>query len=142
MLPNLGNVQLDTVPVDYVAKAIKNSCLQQSSIGRVFHLCSGPDHSIKLTDLRQIVRRMMRKKGVSLPFLIPLPVFTFKNIIKWVTPLLNDKMQRIVKTFPFFLDYLSDNQAFDNQQATQFLGGGFEVDHLVVAISNYLENSI
>ena len=141
ILPNLGNVQLDTVPVDYVAKAIKYSCLQQSGIGKIFHWCSGPDHSIKLAVLRQIVRRMMREKGMSLPFLIQLPVFIFNKLIKWVTPFINEKLQRMIRTFPFFLDYLSDSQSFDNQQSTRFLGDACAEDHLTVAISNYLEKS-
>jgi thioester reductase-like protein len=141
-MPYLNNTRLDTVPVDYVARAIKISSLQQSSIGKIFHLCSGPDHSIKLTDLRQVVRSMMSEKGWRLPFLIRLPVVIFNKIINWVIPFLNEKMQRTIRAFPFFLDYLSDNQAFDNQQAMRFLGCECEADHLIVAISNYLENSI
>ena len=59
LLPYLEGVTLDTIPVDYVARAIHFSSLSQSAIGKVIHLCSGPKHAMKINWLVQELNRML-----------------------------------------------------------------------------------
>ncbi len=119
LLPNLGNAKLDTVPVDYVASVIKWSSLQHDSIGKIFHLCSGPNDSVQLTELQIIVRRIMKEQGIKLPVIINLPIGMFNTVLNFIAPWLPEKVRRSIKTFPFFLDYLADEHGFDNSLTSQ-----------------------
>ena len=140
-MPYLYNARLDTVPVDFVAESIKFSSSRQSASGRVMHLCSGPERAVKLTDLRRMVRAMMRDRGMPVPVMIKLPVLMFNALLIVITPFLNEKMQRTVKSFPFFLDYLTDSQAFANQNTSDFLGQRAK-EHLSVALAKYLDSKM
>jgi thioester reductase-like protein len=139
-LPNLGEVKLDTVAVDYVAAAIKYSSERRDSAGKIFHLCAGPD-AIKLTELQKLVRQTFKEGGIKTPMIIHLPIAAFNRLIDLIVPLLSEKMSRIAKTFPFFLDYLSDKQIFDNSRTQQYLSRSpdFSNNQLDVAIKKYLQ---
>ena len=64
LCPRLGQTRLDTVPADYVARAIAWSSGQSETAGKVLHLCSGPHDSIPLPELRRQVReRFARPAG-------------------------------------------------------------------------------
>ncbi|MBD9357736.1 SDR family oxidoreductase [Methylomonas albis] len=119
LLPNLGNAKLDTIPVDYVASVIQWSSLQQDTAGEIFHLCSGPTQSIQLAELQTIVRHMFRSQGFKVPVVIHLPISLFNAVLNFVAPWFSDKLQRAVRAFPFFLDYLADENGFDNSLTNQ-----------------------
>ncbi len=121
LLPFLGNTILDTVPVDYVAGVICWSSGQQMTIGKILHECSGPKQAITLKALQIQVRQMMRAQDIKIPMLIQLPTVVFNFAINWIAPFLSEKMQRAIKAFPFFLDYLADEQGFSNQETIQLL---------------------
>ncbi len=145
LLPFVGSAVLDTVPVDYVAQVIKFCSGREEMAGEIMHLCSGYD-AIKLTELRLLVRKMLKQHGRRLPVLIPLPVELFNVLIKWVTPLLSADLQRAVKTVPYFLDYLGDKQIFDNSGTLLLLKSQLEEsysmsnwDYLVNVLKSYLD---
>jgi len=121
LAPIYDQAILDTVPVDYVAEVLKWSSETPATIGKIFHLSSGPELSIKLTDLRSVVRQRMQAQGIKLPAIITLPSKVFKFTIKLVTPFLNEKVQRAIKVLPIFLDYLTDEQLFANQKTCEFI---------------------
>jgi len=121
-LPYFGDAALDTVPVDYVAQVIKWSSDQgKSTVGKIFHLCSGPNFSIPLTQLKRIVRAMMKNRGVKLPLIIPAPSVLFLLFLKLITPLVHTKMRRFMRTLPIFVDYLRDRQLFENKNTIIYL---------------------
>lgn len=139
LIPNLGHTKLDTIPVDYVAAVLKWSTQNQDSIGKIFHLCSGPKHSIELRELQKIVRQIFRLEGLKLPFIINLPKGVFNVVLNLVKPFLSSKVQRTIKTFPFFLDYLIDDQGFDNSLTCQYYCRTPPVcrDYLTILIHDY-----
>lgn len=142
LLPNVGNAGLDTVPVDYVAAVLMWSSESQDSIGKIFHLCSGVDDMVKLKELQTMARDNMQIHGLRLPRVISLPPALFNGIIKLISPLLNKRMKRAVKSFPFFLDYLADEQGFSNTDTIRFLHKKSEIlmparDSYLNAVINY-----
>ncbi len=138
LMPCLGDAVLDTVPVDYVVSMIHCSSSRQDVIGKIFHLCSGPDEAIRLVDLQCLVRQVIRTYGVKLPPLISVPLPVFNWVIKIMAPLLNEKLRRAVNTFPFFLDYLREDQRFRSRETLQLL----QTDLKLEDVSSYLERSL
>lgn len=138
ILPYFGNAALDIVPIDYVARVIKWSSEQgTSTVGKIFHLCSGPNFSIPLTQLQKIVRNMMKKHGIKLPLLIPVPSVLFQLLLKLIAPIVHEKTRRSIKTLPIFVDYLKDKQLFENKNTMIYLKkkSGPEL----TPIKNYIE---
>ncbi len=144
LLPKFGNVRLDTVPVDYVAGIIKWSSERPDCNGQIFHLCSGANTAIKLTELQNVVCKVMQTHGLKLPIIFSLSSALFNLVIKVVSPFLNKKKQRVVKSFPFFLDYIEDDQGFSNEATKRFLSerSALEMpahdDYLKIVLKNYL----
>lgn len=121
ILPSLRDAVLDTVPVDYVAASIKWSADHEvESSGKIFHLCSGPDDAIRLSELRNIVLEQFRSQGLKLPVAFSMPSAFFTVILNTITPFLSEKMRRPLKALPIFLDYLQDRQLFDNEKTLAF----------------------
>ena len=137
LAPYYRRAILDTVPVDYVANVLKWSSENENTIGKIFHLSSGPELSITLTDLRIVVRQLMKEQGIKTTRIISLPGNLFKITIKMVTPFLNNKTQRALKVLPIFLDYLTDDQLFGNDLTNRFMkeNGGPEIP----CVESYLE---
>ena len=138
ILPYFGNEALDIVPIDYVAQVIKWSSEQgKSTKDKIFHLCSGPNFSIQLTQLQKIIRNMMKNNGIKLPLIILVPSVLFTSLVKLITPLFPEKMRRSLRTLPIFVDYLRDGQLFDNKNTIIYLKekSGPELP----PVKNYLE---
>lgn len=137
LAPLYGQAILDTIPVDYVAQVLKWSSENEMCIGKVFHLSSGPELSIKLTELRRVVRKSMMEHKIKVPKIISFPSYLFNLAIKMVTPFLDEKIQRAVKVLPVFLDYLKDEQLFGSAMTRKFIeeNGGPEMP----MVNSYLE---
>ncbi len=121
MLPALGKVPLDTVPVDYVAQVLHWSSLRKECIGKILHICSGPNDAILLTDLKVLMRDKMLKKQIKTPKIISLPISWFYMTFKVVGVFVSEKKRRAIKTIPVFLNYLKIYQSFGNQDTTTYL---------------------
>lgn len=114
LLPRLGQVKLDIIPVNYVTKWIKASSQRQDNIGRIHNICSGSRDSIKLTHLQRTIRKLLIERNLTSPLLIHLPASIFNKLIRIELPFLTKRKQKQIKSFSYFLDYLSDNSIFDN----------------------------
>lgn len=116
VVPDTGDFRLDIVPVDYVARAIHLSSADPASIGRIFHLCSGPEHAFALSELNRYSN--LSKMGGAPRIL---PRFVFSRILpslRWVFP---KRVRRVLRNLPYFLVYLEDLQTFDNAETRDYL---------------------
>jgi len=118
-----GDAKLDIVPVDYVARAIHVASAQPDAVGRVFHLCSGPEGSIRLSDLSEQYRALATRRGERLRRLSRVSPRTFRRLLPWLTRLSWGRTRRALKGLPYFLAYLDEAQAFDVAQTKQYFSG-------------------
>ena len=135
--PRFGRTRLDVVPVDFVAAAVVWSSGQAATIGRVLHLCSGPEGSIAIGHLRRTVRETAIAHGARLPPAIGLPIAAFRSIASVIGAVSPEKIRRAIATLPVFLDYLAEDQSFANDNTLAVLReGGIELP----PIANYLSS--
>lgn len=139
ILPHLGDAILDIVPVDYVAQVIKWSSEQETNtVGKIFHLCSGPGSSIRVSELQKVVRILMKNYAIKLPSVFMVPSSLFKFFLKVTIPLVNETLRRPMKALPIFVSYLADRQVFNNTNTRCFLD-----EHLgprFIPANDYLQN--
>lgn len=139
ILPYFDDAVVDIVPVDYVARVIKwSSDQEKSTVGKIFHLCSGPDLSIRITHLQKILRTTLKTRGVNPSFILTLPSIIYIALLKLITPLVSEKLRRPMRTLPIFLDYINEKRLFDNKNTIAYLRkkSGPELP----PIKDYLEN--
>lgn len=127
-LPALGDARLDIIPVDYVARAIVWASGRADTAGKIFHLCSGPDHSIRLTELRQTIEFVFKSRGLITPSIHFLPRSLFSGCLPLIGALVSASHKKAVRSLPFFLDYLKESQSFENGKT----GGALGVQGIVV----------
>jgi thioester reductase-like protein len=122
--PSLETGTLDIVPNDYVARAIVAAACDTATVGRLFHLCSGPARAVRLKELRELVRREFRSAGRSgwLPT-IDLSRQNFTRLMHALAVFLPARERRALDTLPIYLDYLSGIQQFGNEETTRKLAG-------------------
>ncbi|OHX38405.1 hypothetical protein BJL95_08875 [Methylomonas sp. LWB] len=121
LLPHLGNAKLDIIPVDYVAKCIKTSSQRLDFVGKIFHLCSGPDQALKLVDIIKILQCISKEHVSDIPKVISIPLWAFNILTKATKHFIPKSTRRKTKSFPFFLAYLEARTSFDNQLSVQTL---------------------
>ncbi len=120
-LPDLGDAVLDIIPADVVAHAIVVACEKSDSVGRVLHLCSGPERSTNLKKLAAYLqhRTAMREGGrSSLKYLSRAQARRLVSIASWVTA---GRLRRSLRTMPYFLDYLDESQEFQTERTADYL---------------------
>jgi thioester reductase-like protein len=139
ILPRMRAARLDIIPVDYVAKAIIWSSSERSAIGRIMHLCSGPEHSISIKELRNRVRSSFKTYGYRLPPSTVIPLWIFETCLPLIALTVSRQMKNAMNALPFFLDYLAEEQSFANKDTTRIL----ESEGLgLPQIGEYLERDI
>jgi thioester reductase-like protein len=121
ILPEVGDACLDIVPVDYVARAIIWSSNEQSVIGKIFHLCSGPDHSIPVKELGKQVRSVFKAYGYSLPISKTIPLWIFDTCLPLIGLVVSKEVKHAIKALPYFLEYLAEAQSFANRNTSEIL---------------------
>lgn len=114
LLPDFGDARLDLIPVDHVAAAIVASSRGQSPQGPILNLCSGPERSPRIADLAALVRQILHEHGQELPRGRSIPRPWFAALPQLLRPFLPAPQKRLLATFPMYMDYLSDRQAFGN----------------------------
>lgn len=146
VVPSLENAFLDIIPVDYVAKVICWSSERQATIGKVLHLCSGPEHAVAIEQLKSSVRGIFQASGTKLPhsFSIPLPLF--KSGLPLIGLFLPAPAKRAIKALPFLFDYLEEVQKFSNEKTRTMHeqdGIKFPVvgDYLKTVVEYYIQKS-
>lgn len=142
--PFFGDVRLDVIPVDCVAEAIVAASCDAGTVGKIFHLCSGPDRAPRLDDLKERVREMFRAHGMWVPPDITLAKGYFAALTRLATFILPSTRGRALATLPIYLDYLADQQGFGNAAYLEWLASrGVKLpaheDFVEVALSRYLD---
>jgi thioester reductase-like protein len=138
VIPNTGNVRLDTIPCDYVAGVIAWSSRTRETTGQVLHECSGPEHAILLTDLKKMVQKCFREKRIKLPKPVTIPVWLFKAAVPVISLFVPPKAKRAMRALPVFFDYLAENQGFENGETWRQLENKIEFPF----VGGYLEKVI
>lgn len=134
--PETGDVRLDIIPVDFVAQAIHIASRREDTAGRILHLCSGPQHAWPIARLTERLREIFADHGEPLPRLYRLSPRLMRRLIPLVSPLVSEKRRRVLQGLPYFLDYLEENQVFDNAQSQKL----FNEEGLVIpAVEDYLQ---
>lgn len=118
-IPKTQGVFLDTVPVDYVARAITHSALQGSqTIGKIFHLCSGPNASVPIPEL--VIRvgdRFNRGPKIKTR---SIPSSLFRRSLPVMSWFSGERARKALRNLPLFLDYLDFPQQFSNTRSEAF----------------------
>ena len=141
VLPEFGDVKLDLVPSDYVAKAVVASSRRKDSSGRILHLCSGPTQAAPLAELGATLRRFLSARGERTFVPRYLPRAIVRQLIRVVGGIVPGRGSRSLQTLPYFLDYLDEAQAFANQGTADFLANDGlavpRIEHFLPAILDY-----
>lgn len=143
LMPDLKDTRLDTIPVDYVAEAIRWSSRQQATAGRIFHLCSGPGQAMELNRLVDALREIFAANGQRLPKLFRVPLWMFRGALPLLRRMAGERNRKALNNLSLFLDYASDRQQFANERtARQLASAGLSVpqpeSYLANLIAAYL----
>ena len=134
LIPATGEVCLDTIPVDYVAKAIAYSARHPDETkGQIFHLCSGPKDSIPVSELVTLIRESFGEKLRRQPRAIPPSLFRYA--LPAMTWFAGEREKKALRNLPIFLDYLAFPQQFSNERSNKFFNS---VDISLPKPANYL----
>lgn len=116
-LPKLNDIQIDTIPSDFVGEMLYAASQTESTKGQILHACSGPEKSLKVSQLRALFREALLARGIPLPALHfwPTQFFSMLSLLSYI-PLLNPKLKKQAGLMPQFLDYASHKQIFLNEQ--------------------------
>ena len=144
VMPELGQTRLDTVPVDWVARAIDWSSRHPDTAGRIFHLCSGPAGAIGLSALQERVRSLWRARGRRLPALRQVNRRLLQRLVPVIGSVVGAKARRALRGLPPVLEYLAEDQAFGNRESAPMLAAaGLPVpasdDYLDTVLAYYLD---
>jgi UDP-glucose 4-epimerase len=121
VLPALTGITLDTVPVDYVARAIRWSSTQGETLGRVLHLCSGPELAMSIDWLAGELRKALLAHGRRPPRPKRVPLWVFTRVLPAVATLAPPALRKAARDGGLYLDYASDRQVFENGQSGALL---------------------
>ena len=121
LLPYLEGVTLDTIPVDYVARAIHFSSLSQQTIAKVFQLCSGPKYAMQINWLVQELNRILLAQGEQLPDLKIVPLAEFNETLDALAAKGSEKAARSIRNTKLYFDYAGTSQVFDNVETDALL---------------------
>lgn len=136
LYPDFGDARLDVIPVDWVANAIVTASTDPATAGRIIHLCTGPDASPRLTELRTMVRAAFRSHHLPTPSAITLPRMIFGLLPRIVSPFIRKDRRKALMTLPIYLDYLSGNQGFTRSKECSWTSGSLSLSTI---IRHYLE---
>lgn len=122
LMPALKGATLDTVPVDFVARAMHWSSKTPEIAGRILHLCSGPDQAVSLLRLVPKIRERATNHGARLPKVRYLPLAAFRLAVPVLGLLSNAKAKRALINLELFLAYLDELQTFADTETRAVLG--------------------
>lgn len=122
IMPRLGEQRLDTIPVDWVAAAMRWSLGNETAAGKILHLCSGPEESIRLHELQRVVRERWAAHGRRVPRLKRLSAGVLSAAVPMLGAIGGSKARRALRALPPILAYLAEDQAFGNQATRELLG--------------------
>lgn len=143
IIPDTGDAALDIVPSDYVARAIQIASASDDAVGRVFHLCSGPEGMVSISSLAELAQDVSRQSGESPWRLKRIGQDLFRRTVAIISCVTLPTIRRKLRTLPYFLDYLKETQRFDNFVSKQyFYDAGLELLGVDAYVSNVLAHRI
>jgi thioester reductase-like protein len=135
LMPVLQHATLDTIPADYVAKAIHWSS-HSPGRQRILHLCSGPRDAVPLPALMDHVRERAERAGSRLPRVRSVPLAAFRLAMPVISLIASAKTKRALDNLDLFLAYLEELQTFDNANTRALLE---RAGIAVPAVEGYLD---
>jgi thioester reductase-like protein len=120
IVPDTGDIKLDIIPADYVARILHESSARPETIGRLFHLCSGPERALSLVEMTDRLRDLFGRRGRRLPRLRRLHPRWFRAGLAVLARCVPAKKRRAFQGLHFFLAYLDEEQVFDNRRTREF----------------------
>jgi len=141
VVPDGGDVRLDIIPVDYVARAIDASMRRDDAVGRIFHLCSGPELAPRVNVLGDMVRQHFTMRGHTVPPLRRVAPAAMLDELSEAARGASEAVQRSLQTLPHFLAYLDEPQTFAHVRTREFLGDDDgeppSVEHYLKTVLDY-----
>ncbi len=119
--PDFGDARLDIIGCDIVAEAIAAASEDPGMAGRILHLCSGPDHAMRIEDLKHLVRQSFAQRGLAVPGDRVLPRRWYASLARFTSRLAPRDARKALATLPIYLEYLADSQAFDDSVFRRWL---------------------
>jgi len=114
LYPDFGNARLDIIGCDIVAEGIAAASNDPQTIGRILHLCSGPQDALRIDELKPIARRAFAGRGLAVPGDHVLPRRWYSRLAQFGAMLAPPDLRKALSTLPIYLEYLADSQAFDD----------------------------
>lgn len=124
LIPRLEGMSLDLVPCDWVAGAIHRASLDGRTVGRILHLCAGPDRAVPFLDLVRILGEHYRRRELHLPRLRLVPPRLFLAALVALRLIAHGDSRHRLGNLEMFLDYMADRQVFANRETLRLLGYG------------------
>jgi thioester reductase-like protein len=123
VVPACDHLLMDTIPVDYVAKAIDHSTRDARLDGAILHLCSGP-RAWNIGQVTAYARALLLERGRELPAVTALPLDRFMEHLA----VKSAAGSRFHEALAQFESYFADFIEFDNRRAAELLApAGIEV---------------
>lgn len=143
LYPDFGDARLDIVACDIVAEAIVGASADARTIGRIFHLCSGPKDALRIEALKHRLRQLLIDRGISVPVERVLPRRWYVKLASMAARVAPRSARKALSTLPIYLEYLADSQAFDDTAfrswlASRGLHRPAPADYLDVVLDYYL----
>ena len=130
-----GNPQapIDLVPVNFVCDALLEIRTRSESLGRCFHLTSGPSGDVTIKRMAGLIQQIFSVKR-------PVRFVNPEWWMRWVHPLLRmfmlGRLRRVIRTGEFYVPYFIQNPRFDNSGTMELLAG---TDVAIPQVSEYVE---
>jgi thioester reductase-like protein len=116
VVPACGDILMDTIPVDYVAKAIDYSTRTPQLNGAILHLCTGPS-AWSVAQVTARARSLLLERGRELPAVTALPLERYLQHLAAESA----AGSRFHQALTQFESYFGDFIAFDNRRAAALL---------------------
>lgn len=121
--PAFGEARLDVIGCDIVADAIAAASNDEQTVGRILHLCSGPQDALRIETLKAHVRQAFARHGLAVPGERVLPRRTYTRLAALAGKIAPPRARKALSTLPIYLEYLADSQAFDDARFSDWLAG-------------------
>jgi thioester reductase-like protein len=136
IVPADPNAPIDIVPVDYVVDALFALMHKSESIGRVFHLTSGPSNTCTFDELMNMTAKFT---GINAPFYVPRDAW--RRVVRpLLLALVWGKKRELGRKGEVYLPYLWMKLVFDKTNTDALLEGtGITTPHARLYFVKLLE---
>jgi hypothetical protein len=118
--PGNPDAPVDLVPVDFVCDALLAIRRQAASLGRCFHLAAGPEGSLRLRRITDVLAEFLPGRK---PVRFVDPAWWMRYVHPVIKHLSFGAPRRIVRNGEFYVPYFAANPRFDNTGTRELLRG-------------------